>query len=155
VHWFRSNLCGQRYSHDDAIKYLPLPPSSVEVKNAWSYTSTPLCAFVTWCSVKAQGQLYLYKIRTKTKHCSISYNNIYRTVTAVHTALQSRSCDVNNAIPWTLNFLCVSSFRFYSKLHTGCKERGPSEAEQRNTWGLFKGPLLNVTRQAIETTAWR
>jgi hypothetical protein len=35
-------------------------PSSAEVKNAWSYTSTPQYAFMAWCSVKAQGQLYLY-----------------------------------------------------------------------------------------------
>jgi len=34
------------------------PPSSAEVKNAWSYTSTPQYAMM-WCSVKAQGQLYL------------------------------------------------------------------------------------------------
>jgi hypothetical protein len=38
------------------------PPSSAEVKNEWSYTSTPQYAFVAWCSVKAQGQLYLYPI---------------------------------------------------------------------------------------------
>jgi hypothetical protein len=36
------------------------PTSSAEVKNAWSYTSTPQYAFMAWCSVKAQGQLYLY-----------------------------------------------------------------------------------------------
>jgi hypothetical protein len=36
------------------------PPSSAGVKNAWSYTSTPQYAFMAWCSVKAQGQLYLY-----------------------------------------------------------------------------------------------
>jgi hypothetical protein len=35
------------------------PPSSAEV-NEWSYTSTPQYAFMAWCSVKAQGQLYLY-----------------------------------------------------------------------------------------------
>jgi hypothetical protein len=29
-------------------------------KNEWSYTSTPQYAFRGWCSVKAQGQLYLY-----------------------------------------------------------------------------------------------
>jgi len=29
-------------------------------KNAWSYTSTPKCASMAWCSVKAQGQLYLF-----------------------------------------------------------------------------------------------
>jgi hypothetical protein len=32
------------------------PPSSAEVKNAWSYTSTPQYVFMAWC----QGQLYLY-----------------------------------------------------------------------------------------------
>jgi hypothetical protein len=47
------------------------PPSSAEVKNAWSYTSTPQYAFMTWCLVKhrdnftllyftLQGKLYLY-----------------------------------------------------------------------------------------------
>jgi hypothetical protein len=35
------------------------PPSSAEVKNAWSYTPLPQYAFMAWCSVKAQGQLYL------------------------------------------------------------------------------------------------
>jgi hypothetical protein len=28
------------------------PPSSAEVKNAWSYTSTPQYVFMTWCLVK-------------------------------------------------------------------------------------------------------
>jgi hypothetical protein len=28
------------------------PPSSAEVKNAWSYTSIPQYAFMVWCSVK-------------------------------------------------------------------------------------------------------
>jgi hypothetical protein len=36
------------------------PPSSAEVKNAWSYTPTPQYTFMAWCSVKAQRQLYLY-----------------------------------------------------------------------------------------------
>jgi hypothetical protein len=31
------------------------PPSSAEVKNAWSYTSTPQHAFMAWCSVKSAG----------------------------------------------------------------------------------------------------
>jgi hypothetical protein len=35
-------------------------PSSSEVNNAWNYTSTPQYAFMAWCSVKAQEQLYLY-----------------------------------------------------------------------------------------------
>jgi hypothetical protein len=36
------------------------PPSSNEVKNASSYTSIPQYTFIAWCSVKAQGQIYLY-----------------------------------------------------------------------------------------------
>jgi hypothetical protein len=36
-----------------------LPPSSAEVKDVWSYTSTPpIC--LHGVAVKAQGQLYLY-----------------------------------------------------------------------------------------------
>jgi hypothetical protein len=38
-------------------------PSIAEVKNVWSYTSSPQYAFMAWCSVKAQGQLYLTKQR--------------------------------------------------------------------------------------------
>jgi hypothetical protein len=37
--------------------HLHLVPRS---KNEWSYTSTPHYASMVWCSVKAQGQLYLY-----------------------------------------------------------------------------------------------
>ena len=30
-----------------------LPPSSnAQVKNSWSYTFVPLCAFVVWCLIK-------------------------------------------------------------------------------------------------------
>jgi hypothetical protein len=35
------------------------PPSSAEVKNAWSYTSTPQYAFMAWCSGKAQEEYKL------------------------------------------------------------------------------------------------
>jgi hypothetical protein len=35
-------------------------PPSAEVKNAWSSTTTPQYSFMMWCSVKAQGQPYLY-----------------------------------------------------------------------------------------------
>jgi hypothetical protein len=41
-----------------------LPPSA-EVKNVWSYTSIPQYAFMVWCSVKAQGQLYLLPLPTQ------------------------------------------------------------------------------------------
>jgi len=34
--------------------------STAKVKNAWSYTYTPQYAFMAWCSVEAQEQLYFY-----------------------------------------------------------------------------------------------
>jgi hypothetical protein len=35
--------------------------SSAEVKNAWSYASTPLYIFMTWCLInQAYSQFYLY-----------------------------------------------------------------------------------------------
>jgi hypothetical protein len=36
------------------------PQSSAEVMNVWSYTSRTQYTSMTWWSVKAQGQLYLY-----------------------------------------------------------------------------------------------
>jgi hypothetical protein len=34
------------------------PPSSAEVKNAWSYSSTPQYVFMAWCLVKHSGTYY-------------------------------------------------------------------------------------------------
>jgi hypothetical protein len=33
------------------------PPSSVEVKNAWSYTSTPQYVFMAWCLIKHRDKV--------------------------------------------------------------------------------------------------
>jgi hypothetical protein len=41
------------------------PPSSAEIKNAWSYTSTPQNAFIAWCSVKEKAQGRIYILSTK------------------------------------------------------------------------------------------
>jgi hypothetical protein len=35
-----------------------LPLSSAEIKDAWSYASTPQYTFMAWCSVKAQAHIY-------------------------------------------------------------------------------------------------
>jgi hypothetical protein len=37
-----------------------LPPSSAEVKNVWSYTSTPQYVFMVWCSVKHRDKFTFY-----------------------------------------------------------------------------------------------
>jgi hypothetical protein len=36
------------------------PPSSAEVKNAWSYTSTPQYVFMKWCLVKHRDNFTFY-----------------------------------------------------------------------------------------------
>jgi hypothetical protein len=36
------------------------PLTSSRSKNEWSYTPLHQYAFMTWCSVKTQGQLYIY-----------------------------------------------------------------------------------------------
>jgi hypothetical protein len=36
------------------------PPSSVEVNNAWSYTSTPPYVFMTWCLVKHKNNFMFH-----------------------------------------------------------------------------------------------
>jgi hypothetical protein len=56
IQWVRGALSlGVKQSGREA-DHSPSP--SAEVKNAWSYNSTPQYAFMAWCSVKAQG-LYL------------------------------------------------------------------------------------------------
>jgi len=53
------------------------PLRSAEVRNEWSYNSTPLQnAFMTRCSVKAQGQLYL--------HSSPSLSHIINNLSFLH-----------------------------------------------------------------------
>jgi hypothetical protein len=34
------------------------PPSSAQVKNAWSYTSTPQYIFMAWCLIKHRIHLH-------------------------------------------------------------------------------------------------
>jgi len=34
------------------------PPCGAEVKNAWSYNSTSLCAFMVWCLIKQRIHLH-------------------------------------------------------------------------------------------------
>jgi len=43
-----------RLKHIFSVAHLECysPPSSADVKNVWSYTSTPQYAFMVWCSIK-------------------------------------------------------------------------------------------------------
>jgi hypothetical protein len=50
--------------------------SSADVKNAWSYTSAPQYTFMEWCSVKAQGQLYLLQLSYYRQKVNMNINYV-------------------------------------------------------------------------------
>jgi hypothetical protein len=57
------------------------PPSSAEVKNAWSYTSTPPMRLMTWCSVKKRYfTLMEYILERKYSHLFLSVQRCFRQV---------------------------------------------------------------------------
>jgi hypothetical protein len=47
------------------------PPSNAEVKNAWSYTSTPQYVFMTWCLVKHRDNFTFYIYLWRLISCNI------------------------------------------------------------------------------------
>jgi hypothetical protein len=50
------------------------PPSSAEVKNAWSYTATPQYAFMAWCLVKHRDNFtLLYHYQTERKEGKLMF----------------------------------------------------------------------------------
>jgi hypothetical protein len=38
-------------------------PSSAKAKNAWNYTTMPICVCIAWCITKYQEQLYTYHMK--------------------------------------------------------------------------------------------
>jgi hypothetical protein len=52
-------------------------PSSADIKNAWSYISTPQYTFMVWCSVKVQGQLYLLPFTPTVYFLTSSHQLLY------------------------------------------------------------------------------
>jgi hypothetical protein len=66
------------------------PPSSVEVMNAWTYTSTPQYVFVAWCLIKHRKTLLLpyFTLITTSKNLSASRSHTHthtHTYTYIHT----------------------------------------------------------------------
>jgi hypothetical protein len=61
------------------------PPSSAEVKNAWSYTSAPQYVFITWSSVKAQGKLHVFTFYKLILPTRTKYNNVQFGLTVPNT----------------------------------------------------------------------
>jgi len=47
-------------------------PLSSEVKNAWSYTSTPQYVFLAWCLVKHRDNFTIYACKIKCQY-NLSY----------------------------------------------------------------------------------
>jgi hypothetical protein len=72
-----------------------LPPSSAEVKNAWSYTSTPPYVFMAWCLVKHRDNFTFIFISISnakiTKNSSVFSNSEYlRKITLFKKILSSK-----------------------------------------------------------------
>jgi hypothetical protein len=107
--------------------HLHLVPSS---KNDGSYTSTPQYAFMAWCSVKAQGQLYLFFKRMSLsigllRACALSlylqegHRASPRNVMLIHTVVATCS-----QIRYSRsNFLCKLSRRAPSRNFSACSRR--------------------------------
>ena len=51
----------------------PITPSSFEVMNEWSYTTTPLCTFVT-CTEATSSLLYHIAVLSKLRKCDPNQN---------------------------------------------------------------------------------
>jgi hypothetical protein len=93
------------------------PPSSDEVKNVWSCTSTPQYAFMAWCSVKAQWQLYFYLYLFDTKHpCQrcrhITNNERILGLTIILTELALLITIISNHITQCSDMLCIITNQF-------------------------------------------
>jgi hypothetical protein len=63
------------------------PPSSAEVKNAWSYTSIPQYVFMAWCLVKHRDNFtfyIFYMISRKRRHSTLYSGTVvtHKTVVA-------------------------------------------------------------------------
>jgi hypothetical protein len=52
------------------------PPSSAEVKNAWSYTSTPSYVFMKWCLVKHRDNFIFFTVPRPKKYFSKITRNV-------------------------------------------------------------------------------
>jgi hypothetical protein len=56
------------------------PPSSAEIKNAWSYTSTPQYVFMAWCLVKHKDN-FTFLIASCTEHAQemlLEWRNLWK-----------------------------------------------------------------------------
>jgi hypothetical protein len=99
------------------------PPSSAEVKNAWSYTSVPQYASMTWCSAKkAQGQFYIYGWNTETIRISWLEGQIFsfpltRNMRIIILAVDPSTSD-QLYVPIPINTI--------TKVHSKLNPQGPS-----------------------------
>jgi hypothetical protein len=77
-------------------------------KDEWSYTSTPQYAFMAWCSVNTQGQLYLLPLHGKSgRFIETQTMQINSYVTKLGT-IQNKWTDVSVA-----HILSISALKLY------------------------------------------
>jgi hypothetical protein len=71
---------GESFSGDKATRAWswPLTPSSAEVKNSWSYTSTTLYVLVAWCLLKHGNNLICFFF------CTLTLSSLYQRSLSAH-----------------------------------------------------------------------
>jgi hypothetical protein len=121
------------------------PPYSAEIKNAWSYTSTPQYIFVAWCLVKHRDDLNEYDLKL---HTALGYGLDDRGLESRHgvgiflftTASRSAVGPTQPPIQWAPG-----------ALSPGVKGPGrepdhlpPSSAEVKNACNYTSTPLIRL-----------
>jgi hypothetical protein len=82
------------------------PPSSAEVKNAWSYTSTPQYVLMAWCLVKHRHIARLTSSSYCASHVSEDHCFVINWLLIHHLSSWFRSC-----------VFCLSAISVSNKLH--------------------------------------
>jgi hypothetical protein len=91
-------------------------PSSVEVRNAWSYTSTPQYAFMAWWSVKKSTGTTL-PLPYLTIHPSIhTHTHTHRKVLNMHITRQPCLRSISNW-RYALDHLCITIKHMHFSVH--------------------------------------
>jgi hypothetical protein len=114
-------------------------------QNEWSYTSTPQYAFMAWCSVKAQGQLYFtfyLSERSVTGQCYKWVPSKYRnrsSLGGIETRLQAGWLGFNSR-SWKLQ-----DFSFRHRVQTGYGGHpSPTIAKITKAWRYTSTPPIRL-----------
>jgi hypothetical protein len=76
------------------------PPSSAEVENAWSYTSTPQYVFMAWCLVKHRDNFTLFYSTNRMLQVPEQFYSLLSSPTTQYKHLRNTQENVCKTGPW-------------------------------------------------------